>query len=258
MNNQNLKKIAFETENIEPGRQMENYPKLPRQKKMCSLLKKYCNVHDRVIDVGCGKTYDQLRYLISLGFDDLSGVDFDLSPGDGKINLIQRDIEADLNLPASYDRVIMADVLEHVRFPRLLLKKVLKHTNNDGLIFLSIPNAGHFINGLLLSIFPRHLNMSSAFGPWGHYYFFTFYQLKRIFSLFDLDIVEWTGTDLEFRYLEMHWSKRVGMWILNFVPFLINFGILKKIFSDHLYFVLKKKNDHFADLPDEIIFEANV
>ena len=256
--NGSLIKIQLETKNLNIEEQKSNFLLMPRHRIISDLVLKYCGKKEEIVDIGCGNTCGQLLYLQDQGYENLSGVDFNITTAFKDINLIEQDLEEPLKTAIGYDAAILADVIEHSRYPRLILKNALNNIRVDGLIFLSVPNAGHFYNGILLTLLPRHLNMSSAFGPWGHYSFLTYYSLKKLFEVFDLEIVEFKGSSLEFRYMSMHWTKRAAMWVINIVPVLLNFGFFRKYFSDHLYFVLRKKNNNFLRLDDKIIYEANI
>lgn len=254
----NLLKIQYETEGLGADQRLDDFLMMPRHKIVSKLILQYCTKDESILDVGCGSPCSQLLFLKNNGFAKLNGVDFNIRRQYEGINLYEQDLEDSLSLPKKYDNIIMADVLEHLRYPRAVLKNLLNVLDDNGRIFLCVPNAGHFLNGILLSLLPRHLNMSSAFGPWGHYYFFTYYSLKKLFTLFDLEIIERDGSALEFRYMSMHPIKRIAMWLLNIIPIALNYGIFRKYFSDHLYFILRKKNENYKEIPDQLIYEANV
>lgn len=251
----NLVKIQSETSNIDMDYQLKIFLDIPRHRIVNSMLMKYCRLDHEIADVGCGNTCAQLRHLKTLGYTNLTGVDFNLNVKFDGINLVDQDLEEWKELPKKYDAIILADVIEHMRYPRYLLKNALSNLKEGGMVFISVPNAGHFYNGLLLTFFPRHLNMSSAFGPWGHYYFFTYFGLMDIFKKFDLEIIEYQASGLEFRHMSMHWIKRLAMWILNTLTLLFNFGPFRKYFSDHFYFVLRKKSDDYLKLPNKYLYE---
>jgi len=44
---------------------------------------------------------------------------------------------------ASFDTIVFADTLEHLRYPELILTKIRKFLKNDGRLILSIPNIAH-------------------------------------------------------------------------------------------------------------------
>ena len=254
----NLEKIKLETTGIITSDNFSDFIALPRHRIVSELIAKHSEKNTAILDVGCGNSCDQLRYLKHLGYTNISGLDFNIDRFFDGITLIEADLEHGLHLENVYDIVIFADVLEHLRYPRFVIKEILPYVKDDGLIIISVPNAGHFYNGLLLTFLPRHLNMSSAFGPWGHYYQFTFYGLQKLFKLFDLAIVEYKTSDKEFRFLSMHPLKRIAMWLLNAIPIALNVGFMRKYFSDHLYFVVKKQNDTYKHISDKDIFEANI
>jgi SAM-dependent methyltransferase len=114
----------------------------------------------RVLDVGCAGGYLG-AILASRGYR-VTGID---SPGaaragfPGSIELMEADL--DLGLPpltGSFDFVICADVLEHLRQPALLLRDLRTVLATGGRLAASLPNSGHayFRWNVLTGRFPAH------------------------------------------------------------------------------------------------------
>ena len=110
-----------------------------------------------VIDLGCsdGLLSTQVR---SLGHR-VTGVDVEEHPmvHDRVDKFILGNLDAGLpaDLPPSFDYVVCADVLEHVRAPERLLEELLPRLSPGGAIVASVPNFGHWYPRLrtLLGLF---------------------------------------------------------------------------------------------------------
>jgi glycosyltransferase involved in cell wall biosynthesis len=99
-----------------------------------------------VVDLGCsdGLLSSQVR---SLGHK-VIGVDLEEHAlVHGRVDkFVQANLDAGLpaDLPATFDYVVCADVLEHVRQPEALLAEILPRLNPGGAIVASVPNFGHW------------------------------------------------------------------------------------------------------------------
>lgn len=139
---------------------------------------------DRVLDIGCsdGKI---LRELDRQGYKNLHGVDIQewakTSLVGTKIKYRECDIERE-SIPyrGVFDVIIISDVLEHLFSPQSVLFELKKKLSPKGKIYFCMPNAGWFLNGILLTFLPQKLFVSTAFGPWGHTHQFTFFEVKQI------------------------------------------------------------------------------
>ena len=99
-----------------------------------------------VIDLGCadGSIAQRVR---TVGHR-VIGVDLAKSPGvETRVDqFVQADLEQGLplDLPATFDTVVCADVLEHVRHPEQLLTEIRSRLNQHGVVVASVPNFGHW------------------------------------------------------------------------------------------------------------------
>ncbi len=97
--------------------------------------------HGSILEIGCGNGY-VLKYLKKLGFKDLTGVDPSLNKSfkEKKINLLNKFVTKKLNLKKKFDFIFSIGFYEHVFNLNEITSFSLKHLNDDGEIFLVIPN----------------------------------------------------------------------------------------------------------------------
>lgn len=157
---------------------------ITKHKIVLEMILKNSKPQDRILDVGCseGKI---LKDLLSRGYKNLYGVDIQewakTSLTGSKIKYKECDIENEpIPFRGKFDIIIFSDVLEHLFSPNTVLYEMRKYLNPRGKIIFSVPNAGWFLNGPLLTLFPAKLFVSTAFGPWGHTHQFTFYEVRQI------------------------------------------------------------------------------
>jgi len=99
----------------------------------------------RVLDVGCAEGYLS-AILAGRGYL-VTGIDSSPRARQGLPESVEF-LEADLDLglpalPARYDFVICADVLEHLRRPAILLRELRGALATGGKLAASLPNSGH-------------------------------------------------------------------------------------------------------------------
>ncbi len=113
-----------------------------------------------VLDVGCGTGYIG-AILASRGYT-VSGIERQDGYGNAfpaTVDLIEADLEQGLPpLPRQFDYVICADILEHLREPARLLRRVRDVMHPGSALIASLPNSGniYFRLNVLLGRFPRH------------------------------------------------------------------------------------------------------
>jgi len=205
------------------------------------MIHQFSKPSDRILDVGCsdGKI---LKELSGLGYRKLYGVDIQewakTSLTGTRITYRDCDIENEpLPFTGKFDLIIISDVLEHMFSPQSVLYDLKKHLSPKGKIIFSVPNAGWFLNGVLLTFFPSKLFVSTAFGPWGHTHQFTFFELRKIASKLEYKIVELKGGKLD-NYAFKQGIKKylfdLFVWIT--LPLATRLPI---IFSAHIFGVLE-------------------
>ena len=105
-----------------------------------------------------------------------------------------RDLESegwDVSCPNRYDRILFADVLEHLHDPATVLRKAAKLLQPDGKIVVSIPNICH--NDIIIKLFYNRFDYT----PLGlldntHIHFFGLNNLPMFFDDAGLKIVQIT------------------------------------------------------------------
>lgn len=253
----NIKKNIFDQQVVDFSKKNRNKELLERHKKILNLIYKHSVSSDSILDIGCfdGKI---LKALEKEGYKNLYGVDFSetskSSFKDTNIHFKTYDIEND-SLPFNnkFDVIVYTDVLEHLLSPQATLFDIRKHLSKNGKIIFSVPNAGFFLNGLLLSFLPSKLFLSSAFGPWGHTYHFTFYQVKKISESLGFDLVGISGGWMK-NYIFKSGIKKLFYDIFIFTVSMLSL-IFPKIFSDHIFGVLENSS---RKPKGEVRYEAEV
>jgi 2-polyprenyl-3-methyl-5-hydroxy-6-metoxy-1,4-benzoquinol methylase len=103
----------------------------------------------RVLDVGCW-TGDLGRVLVGLG-SEVSGLEIDEDAAKKAHEVLEPVVVADLDTSplsghfpeGSFDAIVFADVLEHLRDPVGVLKEAARLLTADGRVVISIPNITH-------------------------------------------------------------------------------------------------------------------
>jgi SAM-dependent methyltransferase len=112
-----------------------------------------------VLDVGCGPGYLS-SLLAERGFH-VTGIE---QPGPytanfpAKVRLVQADLEAGLPpLDSTFDYILCADILEHLRRPADLLRQLRGVLSPGGTVIASLPNSGNvwFRLNILFGRFPQ-------------------------------------------------------------------------------------------------------
>lgn len=205
------------------------------------MIRKYSKSTDRILDVGCseGKI---LKELESRGYVNLHGVDIqnwsNTSFTNTNIKYAECDIEKErIPFDGKFDLIIISDVLEHLFSPQTVLFDLKKRLSPKGKIIFSVPNAGWFLNGILLTFLPSKLFASTAFGPWGHTHQFTFYEVGKTAAKLKYKIIELKGGKLD-NYAFKQGIKKylfdMFIWITR--PLAIRLPV---IFSAHIFGVLE-------------------
>jgi 2-polyprenyl-3-methyl-5-hydroxy-6-metoxy-1,4-benzoquinol methylase len=136
-----------------------------------------------VLDVGCGPEH-LAGILADRGYR-VTGIER-TCPANGSFRgnakLVIADLDAGLpDLGSRFDRVLCADVLEHLRDPLALLRQVRGVLAGGGLLIASLPNSGHayFRWNIMLGRFPKH---ERGLFDATHLHFFGWQEWRELFA----------------------------------------------------------------------------
>lgn len=218
----------------------------PRYHRFLDLLKKKKKA--RILDIGCGAG-DLLLMLKEQGFEKAEGLDYSQKAKDFtekrglKITLCDIENETPL-FKEEFDVIVCGDILEHIFEPAFFLKKIKKFLRKGGWLLISVPNAGWYLNGILLTFFPQLLRLSPAFGVWTHCNQFTFFTLKRFLQDSGFNVDRLAGIPFsQPKPLKESIIRKIIKFIfklpIRFTDLLSNF--YPPIFSSHLIVLAIKK-----------------
>ena len=162
----------------------------------------------RVLDVGCGNGSELALPLARLGYN-VTGIDIHapsiaharkLGADVTNLSYVCGRVEELKSRP--YDIVILSEVLEHLREPRVLLSAAVAHLNKNGIIIVTVPNGyGEFeIDSWVFRVFHLQRFVDAVAGnskqvtaatdnhESGHVQFFTRGQLRRLFAECSLSV----------------------------------------------------------------------
>jgi ubiquinone/menaquinone biosynthesis C-methylase UbiE len=158
---------------------------------------------DRILDGACGRGF-VLNFLREVSDCTLVGQDLELEYvrraqaqlSERSVSLLNGDL---CRLPFAddaFDKVVLAEVLEHLQDDRAGLAEAIRVTRPGGMIVVSVPNADYPfcwdpINKTLETLFRTHIAEGPLSGIWAHHV--RLYTLDEIQSLVDaagLQIVE--------------------------------------------------------------------
>lgn len=150
----------------------------------------------RVLDVGCATGY-LAGLLAQRGFD-VTGIERPGFCGAGfpsNVSLVEADLEAGMPaVPGTYDFILLADILEHLRDPAALLVHLRRVLNKNGVIIASLPNSGNiwFRLNILAGRFPQD---DKGLFDRTHLHFYMWHGWQELFRAggFSLDQVRVTG-----------------------------------------------------------------
>lgn len=147
-----------------------------------------------VLDVGCGE--GELGEQLRRRGHRVVGID--VRP---PLHELDEFIEADLGDGLGclgerrFQRILLADVLEHVVDPRSLLEQALLHLEPDGRILVSLPNAVHWSVRVQM-LLGRFEYTNKGLLDRGHLRFFTRRSAERLFSEVGLEVLECRSTPI--------------------------------------------------------------
>ena len=156
----------------------------------------------RILDVGCGSGLTGKKIKTSAGADFVAGIELnEEAANSAKSNLdlvICGDIETiDLDFKdKSFDCIICADVLEHLKDPWQVLVKLSEVLKADGILIASIPNIRN-IKPLIKIILDKFEYETEGILDRTHLRFFTFHTIYKMFDECGFTIVKKTSNRIK-------------------------------------------------------------
>ena len=151
----------------------------------------------RVLDVGC--SVGHLGSLIKSRQDaHVVGIEFDSGMAAIAAQRLDSVSSVDLDHAGSldtlsgrtFDCIVLADILEHLRDPWGLLRAVCKQLDGGGAVVISLPNVGHYSTMASLLFRARWPYRSRGIHDRTHLRFFAFANLGPLLEGADLEIVQ--------------------------------------------------------------------
>mgnify|MGYP003881789771 CR=1 FL=1 len=175
-------------------------------KKEVTKWKKILPAQSRVLEIGCGSG-ELLNYFYKIGKFDVVGIEqnnyiCEYAKEKYGLGIINADIEEyDLGEKKKYDLVLMQHVLEHLKDPITVIKKIHKSLKENGYLVLWIP----FFDSLEQKIFGKYW---AGFDAPRHLYFFSVDKIKEIL------------TENGFFVKEVNYSAIPNLWIRSIQYFM--------------------------------------
>jgi 2-polyprenyl-3-methyl-5-hydroxy-6-metoxy-1,4-benzoquinol methylase len=121
------------------------------------------------------------------------------------------DLERVHRLPRNCDAILLADVIEHLREPAVLLRKVRESLNPGGLAFISVPNIANLTIrvGLLFGFF---IYRDRGILDSTHLRFYTMRTLRREIEAAGFEILELRGSSVPLRLI---FAGRLPDWMIR-------------------------------------------
>lgn len=106
---------------------------------------------DRILDLGCGKTYNLLRFIDHRSIGYYCGIDMEIEDSFyEKYELIKWNLENGLSQKVKekeFDVIFLLEVLEHIENFKTLLKECREILSDKGRIIISTPSANRIVYG---------------------------------------------------------------------------------------------------------------
>lgn len=121
------------------------------------------------------------------------------------------DLERVHTLPRNCDAVLLADVIEHLRDPGVLLRQVRETLNPGGLVFLSVPNIANLTIriGLLFGYF---IYRDRGILDSTHLRFYTMETLREEVESAGFEILEFRGSSVPIRLIL---GEHLPLWLIE-------------------------------------------
>lgn len=199
-----------------------NYYFYPRR-ELVNLIDEPADKSMNILDIGCG-CGAMLGYLKGL-YPNIKtyGVEIvENAAGFAKYmcdEILCADVEV-LEFPweeQKFDYVIMGDVLEHLRRPDILLRRLKKHIKRGGQIIVSIPNVKHYTVILPLLLNDEFTYTDAGILDTTHLKMYTATEIKRLISGsgYDIKIMKYTYGNKPNEEIEEILDKLLATFDLN-------------------------------------------
>lgn len=171
---------------------------------------------EKVLEIGCGDGIFG-RSLRAVRSTEVWGVEMcEKAAMSAKVNLdkvIIGNIETDaIDLPESYfDCIIFNDVLEHLRYPWIILKEIVRHLASNGYIVASIPNVRYLDNIKKLIRDKDWKYTDEGILDKTHLRFFTEKSIRKMFELCGYNVLQIEGINPA----EFYWKFKLLNWVMN-------------------------------------------
>jgi len=165
---------------------------------------------NKILDIGCGSG-EFGEYLKSKRKVEAWGIEICKEVAEEAMAKLDRvligDIENDnIQLPPNYfDCIIFNDVLEHLKYPWIVLRKMRDYLKPDGYIVASIPNVRYFNNVKNLLKDKEWTYRDEGILDKTHIRFFTEKGIKDMFNICEYRVVRIEGI----RGIEFPWKFRL-------------------------------------------------
>jgi SAM-dependent methyltransferase len=171
----------------------------------------------RVLDIGCWHGYIA-ALLADRGYS-VTGVDFPGTPHHDRMCFVAADLNVGLpQLFESFDFILCADVLEHVRDPQQLLRECQGLLTPGGRLIASLPNSGniYFRLNVLFGRFPQD---DRGLFDRTHVHFYTWDGWRNLFTAggFQLTAVRCSG--MPFGLATPRWANSLPVRALERASF---------------------------------------
>lgn len=172
----------------------------------------------RLLDVGCARGYlmNELRkqnWTVNGIEPDLG--DFEIASQAG-FSVFNCSAEEALNANlGKYDRIIFADVLEHLVNPTEVLRDYRRHLVRNGTVIISVPNIAHLSVRAQL-MFGRFNMTDSGILDRTHLHFYTQKTLKQFIKKCGFSIVKFSSTPAPIEKVFPILATKKFRWLLAF------------------------------------------
>lgn len=149
-----------------------------RFERICSCVPSFSSM----FDIGCGYGF-WMKYCRDKGIE-VKGIDLSPETVEYAVKTLRLDARVasleEYAFDRRYDVMVMCDILEHIGEPNAQLKKIRESLNDNGVLFVQVPNLLGF------KLPPRH-----GFGLPYHLWQFKIATLRRLLEKNGFTVVQW-------------------------------------------------------------------